>query len=109
MDVHGADVDEDAEVGQAADLALDDVALVHLFVELGPPLRGLLLDEGLPREDDAVLPAILFKQFSVKNLLDEVRQVSPSAVGGEVGDGHEALQAAAVHHQTALDLTDPPD
>ena len=56
--VHGADVDEDAEVGQAADLALDDVALVHLFVELGPLLRGLLLDEGLPREDDAVLPAI---------------------------------------------------
>ena len=100
--VHAADVHESAEVGQAANNALDHVALMQLFPGLG--LLGLFLDlqNRLTGRDDALLGLVDLDDLQVHFLAHELVDLLDVAQGQQ-GSGNKRTNAHHVGQQTALD------
>ena len=100
--VHAAHVHKGAEVGQAADDAVDDHALLQLlpgFLLLG---GGFLRHHGLAAGDDALLLLVDLNDLQLHFLADEISNLFHIALG-QLGGGHEGANALDIGDQAALD------
>ena len=100
--VHAADIDERAEVGQAANDALDDLALNQLVPGLGLLLHFLGLQHGLAGRDDALLGLVDLDDLQLHGLAHELVDLL-DITQRQLGSGNEGAHAFDVRQQAALD------
>ena len=99
--VHAAEVDEDAEVGDVLDHALDDVADLDGLEELLALLGALGLDDLTAGEDD-VLPLVVdFDDFEFVDLAEVFVEIFRRD-DVDLGAGEESFDAD-VDHEAAFD------
>src|SRR5262245_32762483 len=102
--VEPADVHEGAEGHDLADDAVEDVAFLERFTELGGLLFALLVEQVAPGEDDVALAAPVDLADLAGELLADVDGEVFDAVQGDLAGGHEGavpgdfkLEATLVH------------
>ena len=100
--VHTADIDERAELGQAANDAVDDSALFKVLPGSLLAGSGLLSNDSLAGSHDALLLLVHFDDLEFHFLANELFNLV-NIVLRELGGGHESTHALNISNQAALD------
>src|SRR5690606_37074617 len=103
--VHAAEVDEDAEVDDVLDLALEHLPDLHRVEDLGALRLEVLLDERLVADDDVPVGRVDLDDLEFHRLA-EVRIEVADRADVDLGAGQERLGAEEVHDHAALDPAD---